>query len=192
MSTSVLIVESEPDLAELYAGWLEGSHDVETATDGDAARDALEDALDVVLVDRQAPGPSGEALLAAVRDLDLDCRVAAVTPVDPEVDLVGKGFDDVLVKPVSKDELSRLVDQLLLRSSYEELLQELFDLASKKATLDAETTEAERTSSEEYARLRDRLAVVRADLEETTAELLERDDYRRFCRVVSRESPCRR
>ncbi|WP_121742722.1 HalX domain-containing protein [Natronorubrum halophilum] len=184
----VLIVEDESDLANLYAAWLEGTCDVETAYDGEKALENIDDAVDVVLLDRRMPGLSGDTVLPTIRDRELDCRVAMVTAVDPDFDIVEMGFDDYLVKPISKDELVRVVDQLLLRSSYNEQLQEFFALASKKALLDAEKTEAERKSSEEYARLRDRLAVLRVQVDETMEELLARDGYRQLCRDITRNS----
>ncbi|WP_436343316.1 HalX domain-containing protein [Natronorubrum sp. FCH18a] len=185
---SVLIVEDEPDLADLYAAWLEESCEVETAYDGEAALDAIDGGIDIVLLDRRMPGLSGDRILTTIRERGLDCRVAMVTAVEPDFDIIGMGFDDYLVKPVSKGELTRIVEQLQLRSSYDEQLQEFFALASKKALLDAEKTEAERKSSQEYARLQDRLAVLRAQVNDTMKELLETDGYRQLCQDLSRDS----
>ena len=185
---SVLIVEDEPDLADLYAAWLGESYEIETAYDGEAALNAIDDGIDIVLLDRRMPGLSGDRILTAIRDRGLDCRVAMVTAVEPDFDIIEMGFDDYLVKPVSKDELRRIVEQLLLRSSYDEQLQEFFALASKKALLDAKKTDAELKSSQEYARLRDRLAVLRVQVNETMSELLEQDGYRQLCRDLTRDS----
>ncbi|WP_440765369.1 HalX domain-containing protein [Natronorubrum sp. DTA7] len=185
---SVLIVEDEPDLAELYAAWLGESCEIETAYDGETALNAIEDDISIVLLDRRMPGLSGDRILTAIRDRGLDCRVAMVTAVEPDFDIIGMGFDDYLVKPVSKDELVRIVEQLELRSSYDEQLQEFFALASKKTLLDAEKTDAELKSSQEYARLQDRLAVLRVEVNETMAELLEQDGYRQLCRDLTRDS----
>ncbi len=185
---SVLIVEDEPDLADLYAAWLGESCEIETAYDGETALNAIDDGIDIVLLDRRMPGLSGDRILTTIRDRGLDCRVAMVTAVEPDFDIIGMGFDDYLVKPVSKDELRRIVEQLQLRSSYDEQLQEFFALASKKALLDAEKTDAELKSSQEYARLRDRLAVLRVEVNETMSELLEQDGYRQLCRDLTRDS----
>lgn len=186
-TSSVLIVEDEPELAALYASWLEDTYAVETAVDGESALEAIDDTVDVVLLDRRMPELSGKTILTTVRDRNVDCRVAMVTAVEPDFDIVELGIDDYLVKPISKAELLELVDQLLLRSSYDEQLRKFFALASKKAVLDAEKSEAERKSSEEYARLQDRLAVLRARADETMAALLERDSYRLLCQDLERE-----
>ncbi|QSW98598.1 response regulator transcription factor [Haloterrigena alkaliphila] len=185
---SVLIVEDEPDLANLYAAWLEEPCTVETAYDGQSALDAIDETVDIVLLDRRMPGLSGDTILATIRDRGLDCRVAMVTAVEPDFDIIEMGFDDYLVKPVSKEEIRRIVDQLSLRSSYDAQLQEFFALSSKKALLDAEKTEAERKSSQEYARLQDRLAALRVQVNDTMEELLEQDGYRRLCQDITRDS----
>lgn len=185
---SVLIVEDEPDLADLYATWLAESCTVKTAYDGETALNSIDDGLDIVLLDRRMPGLSGDTILTTIRDRNLDCRVAMVTAVEPDFDIVEMGFDDYLVKPVSKDELRSIVDQLHLRSSYDDQLQEFFALASKKALLDAEKTETERKSSREYDRLQDRLAVLRVQVDDTMQELLDQDGYRRLCQDLTRDT----
>ncbi|WP_312909841.1 response regulator transcription factor [Natronosalvus caseinilyticus] len=183
----VLIVEDEPDLATLYSAWLEDEVTVETAYDGTDALDAIDETVDIVLLDRRMPGLPGDTVLETIRQRDLDCRVAMVTAVEPDFDIIGLGFDDYLVKPVSKAELTSLIDQLLLRSSYDDQLQQFFALASKKALLDGQKTAAERRASQEYAVLEDRLAVLRATVDDTMMELLERDVYRRLCEDISRQ-----
>jgi DNA-binding response OmpR family regulator len=184
----VLVVEDEPDLAELYSAWLSEHCSVRTAYDGEEALEGIDGAVDIVLLDRRMPGLSGDEVLDTIRERDIDSRVAMVTAVEPDFDIVEMGFDDYLVKPVSATDLLDTVDQLLLRSTYDEQLQELFALASKKAILDSQKTEAELRASEEYARLEDRLAVLRAQTDDTVAELIDQDEYRRICHDISAES----
>jgi len=185
---TVLIVEDEPDLADLYAAWLETDCDVRVAYDGEAALKQIDPAVDVVLLDRRMPGLSGDEVLDTIRERGTDCRVAMVTAVEPDFDIVEMGFDDYLVKPVAGDELIEIVDRLLLRSTYDEQVQELFALASKKALLRSQKTEAELRASEEYARLEDRVAVLRARIDDTVAELVDQDAYERVNRNLSAES----
>lgn len=184
----VLVVEDEPDLAELYSAWLDEQCRVRTAYDGTEALDSIDDAVEIVLLDRRMPGLSGDEVLGTIRDRDVDCQVAMVTAVEPDFDIVEMGFDDYLVKPVAGEDLLDTVDQLLLRSTYDEQLQELFAIASKKALLRSQKTEAELKASQEYARLEDRLAVLRAQTDDTVDELVDRDAYRRICRDLSVES----
>jgi DNA-binding response OmpR family regulator len=182
----VLIVEDEPDLADLYSAWLREHCAVRTAYNGSQALDAIDGAVDIVLLDRRMPGLSGDTVLDTIRDRELECRVAMVTAVEPDFDIIQMGFDDYLVKPVSKNELTGTVDQLLLRSAYDDQLQEFFALASKKAILDKQKTEAELRASEDYARLEDRLAVLRSEIDDTMSQLSDRGAYDRAARDISR------
>ncbi|MCU4924822.1 HalX domain-containing protein [Halobacteria archaeon AArc-dxtr1] len=182
---SVVIAEDDRDLAELYATWLQDRCRVAPAYDGAGALAAIDRDTDVVVLDRQLPDLSGDSVLRAVRNREADCRVAMVTAVEPGFDIVEMGFDDYLVKPVSRDELRALIDQLLLRSTYDEQLQQFFSLVSKKATLDATKSDAEIDASQEYRRLEDELAVVRTDVDETVSELIETGAYRKLWREIA-------
>ena len=184
---TVLVVEDEPDLAELYTAWLSDICDVRTAYDGEQALQAMDESVDIVLLDRRMPGLSGDEVLAALRDRELDPRIAMVTAVEPDFDIVEMGFDEYLVKPVTREDLVETVDQLLLRSAYDEQILELFALASKKTLLDAEKTDAELRASEEYARLVDRLVVLRETVDETVMELSNQDAYGRIYQDISQE-----
>jgi DNA-binding response OmpR family regulator len=109
-----------------------------------------------------------------------------VSAVEPDFDIVEMGFDDYLVKPVSGADIRSLVSALVLRSAYDEGVQELFSLASKKAILEAEKSESELAESDEYRRLDDELASRRTALDETVRELGEQDDFLGLYRDLER------
>ena len=186
---TVVVVEDEPDLADLYAAWLEGSYDVHAAYGGEEALEIVEalDRTDVVLLDRRMPDVSGDEVLTALRERDVDARVAMVTAVEPDFDIVAMGFDDYLVKPVSRKALEQTVSKLLLRDEYAVGVRELFSLASKKALLEAEKSAAELDASEEYAELSARIETHRADLDATLDRLSETSDLSELYRDLEAE-----
>jgi DNA-binding response OmpR family regulator len=183
----VLIVEDEPDLADLYAAWLRGEYTPRVTYGGAEALEALDDDVSVVLLDRRMPDISGDDVLEAIRDRGIDCRVAMVTAVEPDFDIVAMGFDDYLVKPVSKNVLTTTVDSMHLRSSYDAGVQRLFSLASKKALLESEKSQSTLAESAEYAELKAELDDLRADLNETVRELGERDEFVSVYRDLERD-----
>jgi two-component system, OmpR family, response regulator AdeR len=187
-TVSVLIVEDEPELAELYASWLDEQWTVEIAHDGHEALNIVDEEFDVVLVDRRLPDRSGGAVVESIRDRNAASRVAMVTAIEPDVDVVEMGFDDYLLKPVSKDELQQRIERLLLRRSYDEQVNEFFALASKKAMLDSQKSSAELRSSREYAELEDRLAVLRVRANEQRTEVLDRNDCGQLYREIARDA----
>jgi DNA-binding response OmpR family regulator len=173
---TVLVVEDEHDLADLYATWLDDEYRVRVAYGGKEALEELDDSVSVVLLDRRMPDLSGDEALAEIRSRGFDCRVAMVTAVEPDFDIVAMGFDDYLVKPVSKEALHETVSNLLLRSAYDDGVQELFSLSSKKALLESEKGPGALSESEEYQELDRKLSELRQELDDTLEEFDEADD----------------
>ena len=180
----VLVVEDEPDLADLYAAWLGDEYRVRTAYGGREALDQLDEAdneVDAILLDRRMPGLSGDEVLTAVRDRGIDCRVAMVTAVEPDFDILEMGFDDYLVKPVTSDTLRETVEGLLRRGEYDSEVQELFSLTSKKAMLEAEKSATDLADNAEYQRLTDRIEELRERADESRdAVATDDDDYEKL------------
>lgn len=108
---TTLIVEDEVGLAELFEIWLSGHCEVETVTSGPEAVELLGDHLDVVVLDWRMPELSGADILDRIRERGLDCRVAVVTGLDPEIADIAD-VDAVLRKPVGEEELVETLEQL--------------------------------------------------------------------------------
>jgi len=183
--TKVLVVEDERDLADTYALWLGEVYDVELAYSGAAALEAVDETVDVVLLDRRMPGTSGDEVLERIRAAEHTCRVAMITAVQPDFDIVEMGFDDYLVKPVFGDALRDMVERLVRRSAYDETAREYFALVSKRAALVAHRTDLERQTSEEFAALEARIGEVEATLDETVSSM-DAADFAALFRDVDR------
>jgi DNA-binding response OmpR family regulator len=166
-STGVLIVDDQEDVVEVYAMALSTEYTVEKAYDGDEALAALDDSIDVVILDRRMPGLSGQEVLAEIRNRNLDVRVAVVTAVDPDFDILEMDFDAYVTKPVEEDELRAVVSDLVELSTVDADLRELLSLAQRKTTLESEKPRAELAESDEYERLSEREAALQAQLGET-------------------------
>ncbi|PSP47816.1 DNA-binding protein [Halobacteriales archaeon QH_7_69_31] len=111
--STVLIVDDERDLADLYAEWVEmAGYRTRTAYDGGTALSALDEEVDVVLLDRRLPEIRGGRILERIREESVDCAVAMVTAVEPAVDIVEMGYDEYVVKPLEQPELAELVVEL--------------------------------------------------------------------------------
>ncbi|MFC7045408.1 response regulator [Halobacteriaceae archaeon GCM10025711] len=150
---SVLVVEDDPGLVDLYARWL-ADYDVRTATTGADALALVEaESFDVVLLDRQLPDRSGRSVLADIRQMNCDCMVTMVTAVRPDVDIVEMRFDDYLVKPVDREELLDTVDRLSRRMTYDEQVNQLYAQCSKLGVLEAEHGRDRLAGSDEYESL---------------------------------------
>jgi two-component system response regulator AdeR len=173
----VLIVEDEPDVAETYNLWLSEDYQVRIAEDGDEGLEQLDENVDVVLLDRMMPGLSGDEVLERIRDRELGCRVAMVTAVEPDFDILEMGFDAYLSKPIRSEELHETVEKLLERSEYDALLQQYYALVEKQATLETAKSGAELAESEEYSKLKDRIDELRDELDQTMGGIQDDADF---------------
>lgn len=173
---SVLIIEDEEPVAQVYEHWLSGDYDVRVAMDGETALSELDDSVDVVLLDRRMPGPSGGEVLSTIRERAYDVRVSMVTAVSPDFDIIAMGFDDYVEKPVTREELVGTIERLLRVADYDAELQEFFSLVAKKAALIAEKPGPALDESAEYQALLDAIEEVRSSLDDRLADL-HHDDY---------------
>jgi DNA-binding response OmpR family regulator len=172
---TVLVVEDEKHLADLYTEYLADVHTVRTAYGGSEAIDMLAPDVDVVLLDRRMPVVSGNEVLAAIEDSEVDPQVAMVTAVDPDFDIIDLGVDDYIVKPVSKAALRDVVDRLLTIAEYNDRVQQLTSKRLTRNVLQVEKPKSELEDSDRYATLEAEISDLERELDDL-AEDLEEDD----------------
>ena len=181
----ILVVDDEVDVAETYASQLRDRHDVEVAYSGEAALSALDESVDIVLLDREMPGRSGCEVLTAIRDKEIGARVAMVTGEEPDFDIIEMPFDDYLVKPVPQAALSRTVDRLQRCVTYDERLREYYSLTAKRAALLSSKSRAECAASAAFQSLEAEITSVRSSLDDIT-EAFDTGDFERAFRDIER------
>lgn len=175
--TEILVVDDESRLADLFAAWLQSDYAVQTAYDGESALEKMNENVEIVLLDRRMPGLSGDEVLEQIRNEGYDARVVMVTAVDPDFDIIEMGFDDYLVKPVSKDDLIDLVERVLTRSGYEAEVQEYYSLVSKKSLLEVEKSTRELEENDEYQDLVERVEELEERVDDTVGRMESHDDF---------------
>jgi DNA-binding response OmpR family regulator len=181
-TATVLVIEDERELADLFADWLTDAYAVRTAYTADEAVDKLDETVDVVLLDRRLPERSGDDVLGEIHASGHDCQVAMVTAVDPDFDMLELGIDAYAVKPVDRDDLEELVSRLLARSLYSEEVQEYFALASKRASLETSKQSEELDDDDRYQELCAAIEEQRTGLDSLVGELDDED----FLAVIRR------
>lgn len=181
-NATVLLVDDEQDLLNLYESWLTDTFDTRTASTGPDAIDQLTTDVDVVLLDRRMPNFSGKDVLDEIRDCGIDCRVAMVTAVEPDIDVIEMGFDEYLTKPINKPEVKEVVQRLAELQHHDVLLQEYFALASKITTLEANVDKETLATNDEYNELVERFSSVKQDARNQLKELMIQEDSERVFR----------
>lgn len=172
---TVLIVEDEESLLELYNTWLESEgYDTYTASTGNEAMSLIESddelGLDAAILDRRVPNYTGDEILEELREEGIQCGVAMVTAVDPDYDVLDLGFDTYAEKPVDKEELLNVVGRLVRTQSYNSESKKLLSLVSKKRSLEDSKSDEELGQSEKYEALTEDISELQSSLSEEARE----------------------
>lgn len=150
---TILVVDDERDLADLYASWFRPEYETLVAYDGHSALQTIDEDVDVLLLDRRMPDISGDEVLGHIRASGHDCWVIMVTAVDPGLDIVELDVDDYVTKPVTRPQLTRIIDNLRTKSRFETGRRELVALSNKMETLEEEFSVEELEGTDEYRKL---------------------------------------
>lgn len=182
--STVLVVDDDRELADLYASWLQADFDVQAVYSGEAALEAMHDTRpDVVLLDRRMPDFSGDQVLVTLRDWGIDARVAMVTAKRPRTDFVDLGFDEYLLKPIDSEPLVDTVHRLASRRSFDTVSRDLSSLRVKRNVLEIECSREQLAMDEQYQSLVKRIeklaeceAEYRGDVDSTSPNRTQRCD----------------
>lgn len=185
----VIIVDDDPEVRKLYSGFLEDSCDVLTADSGDVALEMVDEGVDAVLLDRRMMGLSGGDVLARLREEGYDTPVAMVTGVVPDFDVLEMGFDDYIVKPVEPDELCELVDSLVLRKEYDDVMREYFALISKVIALRESKSSELLESNEKYAQSQLRLDEIKRQARVALDSAIEAGEFDELLKEFATDWP---
>lgn len=182
---TVLVVDDDRQLADMYQFQLADEYAVRTAYSGRQAIESLDESVDVMLLDRRMPRLNGTTVLDRVRASEYDCRVVMTTAVDPAFDIIELPFDDYLCKPVSKATLRQAVAQQLIASEYGQTARLLFRKLSKLTLLEAEHTETALAQSTKYQQLKRETTAIRT---EATSALDEFDAFESAFSAIDRST----
>ncbi len=119
---NILLVEDDRDAAAvLVKGLSESGHQVDHAADGDSGLElALQNAYEVLIVDRMLPKRDGLSIIRALRRQGHHTPaliLSALGEIDDRIDGLRAGGDDYLVKPYAFGELLARLDALARRNS---------------------------------------------------------------------------
>jgi DNA-binding response OmpR family regulator len=152
-NATILAVDDERGLVDIYRTWFGEQYDVRTASGGREALSAFDDSIDLVVLDRRMPGVSGDEVLEAIREADHDCPVVMVTAVEPDEGMVELPFDEYVVKPIDKEELLETVQRALARASDDTASDVLDALGDEKARRCCAVINGDAKSAREIANL---------------------------------------
>jgi len=163
---TVLVVDDEEKLADMYTLWLRNEYDVRTVYDGEDVLAEL-DGVDVVLLDRRMPGCSGDEVMERLERRDEDPAVVVVTAVDPDFDILELSFDDYVCKPIQADDLVAVIEQQLSAREHGDDLRRFLQLATKRRLLELEHGPGVLDDTSDLRALRDEIDELEHELRRT-------------------------
>jgi DNA-binding response OmpR family regulator len=116
-NATILAVDDERELVEIYEAWFGDEYTVKTAHGGEEALSMFDDSIDLVLLDRRMPGTSGDDVLETLREDGHECPVVMVTAVEPGEGMVELPFDEYVIKPVNREDLLDAVERALTEAA---------------------------------------------------------------------------
>ena len=124
MSTSILIVDDEPNVRLMYRASLSGlGYDLHEAISAEAALEQFRlQKFDAAILDLRMPGMNGLELLEKMHQLGIQTPVAFITAYGDQPNAVRAlelGAIDFLSKPPTPEQLRDVVKDILLRHSPE-------------------------------------------------------------------------
>lgn len=167
---TVLVVEDEPALLDLYDAWLRREYDVRTADTGEEGLRKVDETVGAALLDRRMAGMNGDETLVALRDRGVDCPVAMVSAVEPGIDVVDLPLDEYVVKPTRMDEIVGVVEGLLELRACDPPLREFVRTASKRAIVEANVSHSRLEADPAYEDLCRRFEALESQVERSAVE----------------------
>ena len=121
-SPSVLVVDDDPEMCTLVVDVLRNEgYNMAAAQDGaEAVRALWGRSFDVILMDKNLPGPSGLDLLPELRRACPGARIVMMTAygdVPSYVEAFEKGATEYLFKPFRVEELKTTIQKALVRDA---------------------------------------------------------------------------
>jgi len=115
---SILVAEDDPQMQlAITASLKRGGYDIKVASDGKAALDMLEQSsFDLIISDQRMPEMTGQELLAAVQQKNMQIPFVMITAhgtITQAVEAMQLGAADFITKPFSTEDLERIVEKVL-------------------------------------------------------------------------------
>jgi CheY-like chemotaxis protein len=107
---TVLFVDDEPELLDVYEIHHGSEYDVRTAASGREAIEMFGDHVDFAFFDRRMPGMSGDEAIRTLRERGYETPIGIISAIEP-----GAGgpidYEVYLTKPVAQEAIRSAIDR---------------------------------------------------------------------------------
>lgn len=168
--SNILIIEDDRDTANLYQGYLEEDYTTKLATSGEQAIEKLSPATDLILLDLNLPRMHGKEVLEMIEEDEVqhtDPRIIILTTCEPTEEVLEYPIDKYEMKPVYRDELHHLIEDITLQNQFQHLSKTLFQKRSKRNALN----QAGKTDTELYRNVLQAIEEIEDEIRELYEEI---------------------
>jgi len=172
--SDILIIEDERDTANLYQNYLEDEYCTTLATSGEQALEELCPEIDLILLDLNLPRMDGEDVIEAIENNEVEHtnpRVIILTTREPTPETLDYPIDKYKMKPIYRDDLHNLINDIALQNKFQHLSKTLFQKRSKRNALN----QAGKTDTETYRELLDSIDELESELTKIYEEIAAGD-----------------
>lgn len=162
---TILVVDDEPPVTDLYADILTHTYTVETVYNGAAALNMEHERFDGIVLDRRMPDHSGDTVTTHLRNEGFDGPIVMVSAVQPDTDLFGLRIDEYLTKPVGFDALTDAVHRSLTVTTMDESVREYVRLLDLVLAVQDQYAQPTGDAADTLAEATDRLDDLSNDVE---------------------------
>lgn len=163
VNPTVLVVDSDRRLTEMYSRWLEERYTVVRAHSDEELDRRCKEEIDVMLFAEGVPGTDPERILAAVRP---ECRTIMLVEERTDFDVLEIGCDELLRKPVVSERLREAVEEQLTRQGESDPQREFGSLGAKQSFLESIHPSETLAANDDYRELCSRLETLEAQLDD--------------------------
>ncbi|WP_256403028.1 HalX domain-containing protein [Halorubrum salinum] len=166
---TVLLFDPDPERASEYAAWLD-AHAVRIAADVESGLDALDDEIDVVLLDAGLIEADPAATVGRIRARNGDCQIGLLSGDTSGLSVLGLDVDEYVPRPIDREELRETVARLVDHGAVEGALDRYLSLVERRRRVEARRDPEELDDDERYRELTGEIAARRSQID----TLLER------------------
>ena len=163
VNPTVLVVDSDRRLTDMFSRWLLDRYAVVRAHSDEELDRHLGEEIDVVLFAEGVPGTDPKRILSAVRP---ECRTIMLVEERADFDILAVDCDGLLRKPVVSERLRETVEEQLIRQGESELRREFGALTAKRSFLESIYPSETLESNDGYRELCSRLETLEDQIED--------------------------
>ncbi|WP_196219644.1 HalX domain-containing protein [Halorubrum sp. BV1] len=165
----VLVLDADPDRGDEYAAWLD-AYGVRVAESVESGLDALDDEVDVVLLDAGLIDADPASTVGRIRARHADCQIGLLSGDSGGIAVLGLDVDEYVPRPIAREELRETVARLVDHGAVEGALDRYLSLVERRRRVEARRDPEELDDDERYRELTGEIAARRSQID----TLLER------------------